>query len=120
MNYTSDSSKDWARTMTEELHLKHSVKAVAAQSILSTIAGHKQFVEIAKSCFSVKSGDFQIHIIINNNNYACGTKPEAYDSTFNTRGRPSFTRIAAKPYLPTGRSGRIVNISSMGTSAGLL
>lgn len=126
VNYTSDSSKTKAQGVAEELQSTYGVKAVVVQADLSTVEGPKKLVEIARSYFLSPEGKFQIDIIINNagvtNPEALeGLTAEAYDGAFNINARgPALLVSAAIPYLPTNRSGRIVNISSVGASVGLM
>ena len=126
VNYTSDRSKDKAQKVVNELQSKYGVKAASAQADLSTVEGPKKLVEIARSQFISPEERFQIDIIINNagvcNPEALeGLTTEAYDGAFNINARgPALLVSAAIPYLPTDRSGRIVNISSIGASVGLM
>ncbi|KAJ4339291.1 hypothetical protein N0V95_007814 [Ascochyta clinopodiicola] len=126
VNYASDNSKEKAQEVVEELRSNYGVKAASAQADLSTIDGPNRLVEIAKAEFSEAESKFQIDIIINNAGVA---NPEAlesltagaYDAAFNINARgPALLVSAAIPYLPTDRSGRIVNISSIGASVGLM
>lgn len=50
-----------------------------------------------------------------------GLTAEAYDGAFKINARGPALRVsAAIPYLPTDRSGRLVNISSIDASVGLM
>lgn len=97
------------------------------QADLGTEAGPAHIVEIARNHFShPKSGKFQIDILINNagvsvNNTleACSAEDFAFQYNVNVRG-PLLLVKAAQPYLPTDRSGRIVNLSSVSSSLGFI
>ena len=88
--------------------------------------GPALLIKIAKNYFShVKTGKFQIDIIINN--AAINKKdaalqditPEDFTKVYavNVLG-PILVLKAAWPYLPHDRSGRIVNLSSVSSSLG--
>ncbi|KAF2999758.1 hypothetical protein E8E13_005090 [Curvularia kusanoi] len=125
VNYASDNSKAKAQEIAKEFESSYGVKAAIAQADLSTVEGPNKLIEIAKSAFQSPEGKFQIDIIINN---AAVSNPEALESltieayvqvfNINTRG-PALLVSAAIPYLPTDRSGRIVNISTIGAAMGL-
>jgi 3-oxoacyl-[acyl-carrier protein] reductase len=51
VNFASDSSKEKARKVTQELHSEYRVKVVLAQADLATIDGPKKLIEIARSHF---------------------------------------------------------------------
>ena len=125
VNYTSDSSKPKAQGVADDLQSTYGVKAIIAQADLSTVDGPLKLIETAKSALQTPEGTFQIDIIINNagvtNPEALeGLTAEAYDGAFHLNARgPALLVSAAIPYLPTDRSGRIVNISSIGASVGL-
>ncbi|KAF2623708.1 short chain dehydrogenase [Macroventuria anomochaeta] len=110
VNYTSDNSTEKAQEVVEELRSKYGVKAASAQADLATIDGLKKLVEIAKSRFPNPEGKFQIDII----NNAGVTNPKALE------GLNAEAYDAAIPYLSTDRSGRIVDISCIGASVGLV
>lgn len=126
VNHTSDSSKEKAQKVAEELQSKYEVKAIPVQADLATVDGPKKLIDTAKSHLSGPEGKFQIDIIVNN---AGVTNPEplesltaeAYDGAFNINARgPALLVAAAIPFLPHDRSGRIVNISTIGASIGLM
>lgn len=87
--------------------------------------GPAHLVTSAKNHFAhPKSGKFQIDIIINNaaiseNMPIEEVTPESFTQqyTINVLG-PILLLQAALPYLPTDRSGRIVNLSSVSSSLG--
>lgn len=130
MGYTSDSSTEIATALVAELQEKYSVKAIPAQADIGSVEGPAKLVSITKDHFSNSdktgggSSKFQIDIIINNagiirasplGSVTVDDFQEQYN--VNVRG-PMLLVQAALPYLPTDRSGRIVNISSVGCSIG--
>lgn len=126
VNYTSEGSSTKAQNVVNELESKFNIKAISVRADLSSLEGPQNLVELAKSNFSDDNGKFQIDIIINNAGVTNpepleGLTVEAFDGAFhiNTRG-PALLVQAAIPYLPNDRSGRIVNISSIGAAVGLL
>lgn len=87
--------------------------------------GPKHLVEVTKNNFAhPKTGKFQLDIIINNagvagNNFVENVDCEDFARQFNINVRgPLLLLQAAIPYLPTDRSGRIVNLSSVSSSLG--
>ncbi|KAK2756821.1 hypothetical protein FQN54_005267 [Arachnomyces sp. PD_36] len=128
VNYTSDSSTEKASAIVAELKEKYSVKAIPAQADLGTVDGPEKLISIVKERFSnsefTVNGKLQIDIIINNagivrpgpiGSVSLDDFQAQYD--INVRG-PMLVVQAAMPYLPTDRSGRIINISSVGCSLG--
>ena len=125
VTYTSDSSSPKAQAVASSLTSTYGVTAITLQADLSTPSGPRQLIETARSLLQTPEGKFQIDIIINNAG-VCNPEPlesltaEAYDGAYNLNARgPALLVSAAIPYLPTDRSGRIVNISSIGASVGL-
>lgn len=126
INYTSDSSTPKAQAIVDELQSKYAIKAISAQADLSTLDGPQKLIDITRSHFSDENGNFQINIIVNNAGVV-NAEPiealtaEAFDGAFqiNARG-PALLVNAAVPYLPKDRSGRIINISSIGSAVGLM
>lgn len=102
------------------------MKTVVAQVDLATIDGLKKLIEIARSYFVNPESGFQIDIVVNNAGVCIpealeGLTAEAYDGAFNSNARgPTLLVSAAIPNLPNDRSGRIVNIQSIGASMGLM
>jgi NAD(P)-dependent dehydrogenase (short-subunit alcohol dehydrogenase family) len=127
LNYTSASSADQTTSLAASLQNQHHVKTVVVQADLGSETGPAHIVEIARNNFShPKTGKFQIDIIINNagvshNNRIekCDAEDFAFQYNVNVRG-PLFLIQAALPYLPTDRSGRIVNLSSVSSSLGFV
>lgn len=89
--------------------------------------GPAHLISSAKNHFShPRSGKFQIDIIVNNAGVAMDMPLEEIKAeefhrqyTINVLG-PILLLQAALPYLPTDRSGRIVNLSSISASLGLV
>ncbi|KAF3052836.1 hypothetical protein E8E11_008741 [Didymella keratinophila] len=126
VNFASDSSKEKAQKLGQELLSEYGVTAVSAQADPATVDGPKKLIEIARSHFINPEGGFQIDIIVNNAG-VCNPKAlegltaATYDgaSNINARG-PALLVSAAILYLPHERSGRIVDISSISASVGLM
>lgn len=131
VNYTSDSSTEKASTLVTELQETYSVKAIPAQADLGSVDGPAKLISIVKDHSSSNpnetgngSSSFQIDIIINNAGIIRpgimgSVTAEDFQDQYNVNVRgPVLLVQAAMPYLPTDRSGRIVNISSVGCSFG--
>jgi 3-oxoacyl-[acyl-carrier protein] reductase len=90
---------------------------------LTSPSGPEQLIAAAKTAFT-EDGRFQIDILINNagvvNPAPVGSVTSAeFEATFDLNARaPLFVLQAAMPYLPSDRSGRIINVSSITTSMG--
>jgi 3-oxoacyl-[acyl-carrier protein] reductase len=102
------------------------VKAFPVSADLGTTDGPKQLIEAAKAAFADANGKFQIDILINNagvaaNNPLPKITVDQFDLSYrvNVLG-PLLVTQAAEPYLPHDRSGRIVNLSSVSSSAGFV
>ena len=125
MNYTSDSSESITKELAERLEKEHGIKALPVQADMGSENGPAHLVATALNHFAhPKTRKLQIDIIINNAGVASNLaieKCNAEDFDFvyrvNVRG-PLFLMKAAIPYLPTDRSGRIVNVSSVSASCG--
>lgn len=125
INYTSDSSSQAAQDLASELEAEHGIKAISVQASMGEENGPRHLVDVAKNNFQhPKTGKFQLDIIINNagvagNNYIEDVDCEDFARQFNINVRgPLLLLQAAMPYLPTDRSGRIVNLSSVSSSLG--
>jgi 3-oxoacyl-[acyl-carrier protein] reductase len=92
---------------------------------LGAIDGPSCLIAIAKNYFtSISTGKFQIDIIVNNagvalNDLLPDIKPQDIMASYtvNVQGPLLLVKDAA-PYLPNDRSGRIINLSSVSSSAG--
>ncbi|KAK2015298.1 short-chain dehydrogenase [Colletotrichum eremochloae] len=125
LGYTSPSSKTSAEQLAADLQTKHNIQTLAVQADMGTIEGPKSLVATAKSHFEkLNNGKFQVDVLINNagvahNNLLPAVTVEQFDISYrvNVRG-PLLLVQAVQPYLPTDRSGRIVNMSSVSSSTG--
>ncbi|KAF2721447.1 NAD(P)-binding protein [Polychaeton citri CBS 116435] len=125
MNYTSDSSSEKTQKLAERLQGDYGIQCLPVQADMGSESGPQYIVDIAKNRFAhQKSGRFQVDIIINNAGIA-GNKSieesdiELFTSMYNVNVRGPLLLIkAAMAYLPTDRSGRIVNVSSVSASLG--
>ncbi|KAF2840660.1 NAD(P)-binding protein [Patellaria atrata CBS 101060] len=125
MNYTSDSSAEPATKLAEELQESEGIKAITVQADMGSETGPAHVVEIARNHFAhPKTGKFVIDIIVNNAGVAKNQAIEdvtidAFSKLYNVNVRgPLLLMKAATQYLPTDRSGRIVNISSVSARLG--
>lgn len=125
MNYTSDSSSQKTSELAQCLEQEHGIRALPVQADMGTVNGPAHIVSTALNHFAhPKTRKLQIDIIINNAGIASNRPIEKCDEedfaslyNVNVRG-PLFLIKAALPYLPTDRSGRIVNLSSVSASLG--
>ncbi|KAL0942801.1 3-oxoacyl-(acyl-carrier-protein) reductase [Colletotrichum truncatum] len=123
LGYTSPSSKAPAEQLAADLRAKHNIQALPVQADMGDPTGPRSLVETAKAHFQ-KDGKFQVDVIINNagvaqNNLLPDVTIEQFDVSYrvNVLG-PLLLVQAVQPYLPTDRSGRIVNMSSVSSSLG--
>lgn len=127
ISYLTEGSDASAAALAEELTAKHKVVAVPCRADISTPAGVATLISTCRSRFAANAGTgaLQIDIIIN-----CAATmptgpveavtPEAFHATYATNVLgPALLVGAAKPFLPADRTGRVVNISSIGQKAGL-
>ncbi|KAI1177222.1 short-chain dehydrogenase [Nemania sp. FL0916] len=128
LGYTSSSSRPAVESLAKDLESKHGVKTLVVQADLGTVDGPKSLIETTKSASDLlrPDGSLQIDILINNagvahNNLLPAVTVEQFDTSYrvNVLG-PLLLTQAAEPYLPRDRSGRIVNLSSVSSSAGLI
>ena len=127
LNYTSDSSSEKTAALATELESTHSVRAQVVQADMGAVTGPAHVMAVARNHFShPKTGAFRIDIIINNaaiaNNAALGEiGAEEFHQMYavNVLG-PLLLVQAALPHLPTDRTGRIVSVSSVSSSLGLV
>lgn len=127
LNYTSDNSTERTESLASQLQSDYGVSTQIVQADLGNPNGAAHIVNTVKNRFAhPRSGKFQIDIIINNAAVAGNQKLEditieSFNSqyTVNVLG-PILLMQAALPYLPTDRSGRVVNLSSISSSVGLI
>lgn len=125
MNYTSESSSQKTADLAARLSEQYGIKALPVQADMGSLNGPAHIVSTALNHFAhPKTRKLQIDIIINNAGVAsnrsiekCDAEDFAWVYNVNVRG-PLFLMKAALPYLPTDRSGRIVNLSSVSSSLG--
>ncbi|KAK0652983.1 hypothetical protein B0T16DRAFT_347583 [Cercophora newfieldiana] len=126
LGYTSASSTEQATAFAAQLSTTHSIQAIPIQSDLATPTGPSHLINTAKSHFTSPSGTFQIDILINNAGIALNALLPAvtiadFEATYRVNVlAPLLVTQAAQPYLPTDRTGRIVNISSVSSSTGFV
>lgn len=125
LNYTSDSSTQATQELALELEAEYGVRAVSVQASMGSEKGPRHVVDVAKNQFQhPKTGKFQLDIIVNNagvsgNNLVDKVDCEDFARQYNVNVRgPLLLVQAALPYLPTDRSGRIINLSSVSSSLG--
>ncbi|PKK41491.1 hypothetical protein CI102_13628 [Trichoderma harzianum] len=134
ITFTSDSSKEMTRKLVEELTATHKIHSHSVQTDLAQAStAAPVIVEAARSLFHSynPNGKFQIDILINN----AGVSSNQFmnDPEKGPIVEAEFTRVyavnvlapllltqAVAPHLPTDRSGRIVNVSSVSASIGYL
>jgi NAD(P)-dependent dehydrogenase (short-subunit alcohol dehydrogenase family) len=127
LNYTSSSSTEPAAALAAQLSSAHNIRAVPVQADVGTTTGPAALIAAARERFTdPATGRFQIDIIINNagiarNALLPAVTVEDFEATYrvNVLG-PLLLVQAAQPFLPTDRSGRIVNISSVSSSTGFV
>jgi NAD(P)-dependent dehydrogenase (short-subunit alcohol dehydrogenase family) len=134
LTFTSDSSKGLAQQAVEELTSKHKIHCQTVQTDLAQATNAAPIiVEAARSLFHSYNpqGKFQVDILINNagvssNQYLNDPKKGAITESEFTRVyavnvlAPLLLTQAVAPHLPTDRSGRIVNVSSVSSSIGYI
>lgn len=128
LGYTSSSSKPNVEALAKDLESKHNVKTLTVQADLGTVEGPKSLIETVKGTDFLRKpdGPFQIDILVNNagvahNNLLPAVTVAQFNISYqvNVLG-PLLLTQAAEPYLPHDRSGRIVNLSSVSSSTGLI
>lgn len=125
LNYTSDSSASLTAALSESLTQEHGVTCLVVQADVGATGGAALIINTSKNHFShPKTGKFQIDILINNAGVAKDQRVEEVTTDeFERQYRvnvlgPLLLVQATLPYLPTDRSGRIVNLSSVSSSEG--
>ncbi|KAL2114370.1 hypothetical protein VUR80DRAFT_8060 [Thermomyces stellatus] len=123
--FTSASSKAPTESLAQTLQAKHNIRTCTAQADLGTPTGAATLVSTVKSAFAT-DGKFQIDIIINNAGVAYNNKlPDIQVPDFDISYKvnvlgPLLLMQAAQPHLPTDRSGRVVNVSSVSAGCGFV
>ncbi|KAI0024124.1 short-chain dehydrogenase [Xylariomycetidae sp. FL0641] len=127
--YTSNSSKPITESLAKNIESEHNVKTFVVQADMGTNDGPKSIVEALKSATALhnsKTGKLQIDILINNAGVAKNALLPSvtvadWDATYkvNVLG-PLLLMQAVEPHLPTDRSGRVVNLSSVSSSTGFI
>ncbi|GAB7355055.1 hypothetical protein MBLNU459_g5651t1 [Dothideomycetes sp. NU459] len=125
MNYTSDSSASKTSELAERLQREYGIKALPVQADMGAENGPAHIVSTALNHFAhPKTRKLTVDIVINNAGVASNRDIERCDAAdfaqlynVNVRG-PLFLLKAVLPYLPTDRSGRVVNLSSVSASLG--
>ena len=131
LGYTSPSSRQRTATLCSTLSAKHSVQCISVEADLSSPEdAASAILSQAKEHFTDgQTGRFQIDILINNagvsqdrllNDGEKGAIDAGYFQwhyTINVLA-PLLLTQAVQAYLPTDRSGRIINISSVSSSLG--
>ncbi|SPJ76147.1 related to 3-oxoacyl-[acyl-carrier-protein] reductase [Fusarium torulosum] len=130
--YTSDSSTEPTKKFCEQLSSSHNIKCSAVQADLgSPSEAAPKIIDAAQSFHASFNSNkpFQIDILINNagvssNQHMNDTKHGAiqeveFHRVYNVNVlAPLLLTQAVAPHLPTDRSGRIVNVSSVSSSIG--
>ncbi|GFF39384.1 L-xylulose reductase [Aspergillus udagawae] len=130
LNFTSESSRARTEELCASLASTHSIRCVAVQAdLLHAEEAVPQILAAAKQHFSSPEGKFQIDVLINNagvsadrflNDPVKGPIDREYFNwhySINVLAPLLLTQACAQ-FLPTDRSGRIVNISSVSSSIG--
>jgi NAD(P)-dependent dehydrogenase (short-subunit alcohol dehydrogenase family) len=132
LNYTSDSSRARTEELAASLSKEHSIQCTIIQADLEDAEkGTETIIQAAKDNFSSNSKPLQIDILINNAGVSQDRQladpvkgpinAEYFHWHYNINVlAPLLLTQACIPYLPTDRSGRIVNISSVSSSLGFV
>ncbi|CCF36819.1 short-chain dehydrogenase [Colletotrichum higginsianum] len=109
INYATDGSTETAKALAKDFEAKYNVRALAVKADLSKPEAPQQLIDILiNNAATVNAqGIDQLDL-------------DLFDATFNLNCKaPALLVKASFPYLPTDRSGRIVNISSATTTWGV-
>lgn len=105
---------------------RYGVKAIPACADIGTKTGCATVINLAKSHFANnEAGDLKIDILINNAGIARmksigDITPEEFIEVYQTNVLGPIHMVqACLPHLPWDRSGRVVNVSSVGSTLGL-
>ncbi|KAK7741742.1 hypothetical protein SLS53_004805 [Cytospora paraplurivora] len=126
INYATASSDGPAAKLASELETTHGVRAVPVRADISRASECDRIIAAARENFSHPgTGALQIDILVHNAAVLyLGPLEAVVEHEFqhiyavNVLG-PTLLTAAAKPYLPTDRSGRIVMMSSINPKIGL-
>ncbi|KAF4468408.1 hypothetical protein FALBO_4700 [Fusarium albosuccineum] len=130
--YTSNSSTEPTKKLCSDLSSSHQIKCSAVQADLSNPAeAATKILDAARSFFASynPNGSFQVDILVNN--AGVSSNQHLNDPKHGAIQEVEFHRVyavnvlapllltqAVAPHLPTNRSGRIVNVSSVSSSIG--
>ncbi|KAJ5708390.1 hypothetical protein N7488_008191 [Penicillium malachiteum] len=125
INYATKASDQAAEDLSAELHPSYSIRATPIRADISCRDDCDHLFSTTKSHFTnTETGKFQIDIIVHNAATLYLGPLETVDPTefqriyeVNVLG-PILVTGVCKPYLPTDRSGRIVNMSSINSKVG--
>ncbi|KAI9773891.1 MAG: hypothetical protein M1840_006117 [Geoglossum simile] len=127
LNFASESSLPGMNRLAIDLQQFYHIRCLVVKANLSSPETPKYIVDEAKSHFTnPETGRFQIDIIINNAAVAGNVQLEGVTAEEFLRQysvnvlAPLLLVQASLPYLPTDRSGRIVNVSSVSSSLGFI
>lgn len=124
IHYNSTKSEADAQKLADTLSKQHLVRCEIIQADLTTDGVPESFIQEIKSRFQATDGTFQIDILINNagmvHNAELGEiKVADFLKVYRINAlAPLMVMQAVMPYLPTDRSGRVVNVSSVSSQTG--
>jgi len=127
LNYTSPSSTTACNELSTFLSNTYGTTNLVIQADMGIPSGPAHIITTAKNHFShPKTGKFQIDILVNNAGVSknltieeCTIEDFEWQYKINVLG-PLLLMQAVVPYLPTDRSGRIINLSSVSSSQGFI
>jgi NAD(P)-dependent dehydrogenase (short-subunit alcohol dehydrogenase family) len=127
INYLTEASDIPAKELASELALAYGIKAVPCRADISIQEGCDLIIATCKSSLplNAETGELQVDILVHSaavfHTAPLGAvTPEDFHRVYSTNVLgPILLTQACKPYLPTDRSGRIINISSVGSKVGL-
>ncbi|CZR67014.1 related to 3-oxoacyl-[acyl-carrier-protein] reductase [Phialocephala subalpina] len=127
LNYTSDSSASQCEALKQELESKYPTTCLPVQADIGHPSGPTSLVKVVNNHFNSSSSEpFQIDIIINNAGVASNATIEDFKVAdfdwmyrINVLG-PLLLMQAVLTYLPSDRSGRVVNLSSISSTEGFI
>jgi 3-oxoacyl-[acyl-carrier protein] reductase len=127
LNYNSKSSASRTISLGHEIEAQHNVQCLPVRADIGSSTGPAILVETARQYFmSPEDSSFKIDIVVNNAGVASNAtieeiKTEDYEWMYriNVLG-PLLLLKAVVPFLPTERSGRIINLSSISSSQGFV